>query len=117
MIQKTQKVDYVRELQVTGGGPNADWQTNETLAATTHGITQLCIDVALMSGGDSAKSLPVNEESTSLWLYVMDILQIKFDFIPWITLLIQYSVSLLLEQHVAYVWPREWIFDSAYHTT
>jgi hypothetical protein len=62
MIQKTQKMGYIRELQVTGSGPNAEWQADEKLAATTHGIAQLCIDVALMSGGDSAKSLPVNEE-------------------------------------------------------
>jgi hypothetical protein len=49
-------------LQVTGSGTNADWQTDEKLAGTTHGLIHLCTDVALMSGEDSAKPLPINEE-------------------------------------------------------
>jgi hypothetical protein len=67
MIQKTQKVGDIRELQMTDSGPGAEWQTDEKLAATTHRIAQLTVDMALLSGGDSVNSLPVTEEYTSRW--------------------------------------------------
>jgi hypothetical protein len=38
MIHKTQKLSYIKDLQVTGSGPNAEWQTDERLAATSHGV-------------------------------------------------------------------------------
>jgi hypothetical protein len=60
-------VGYVKELQVTGSGLHAEWQIDEKLAATTPSIAQLWIDITFMSGGESAKSLPVDEEQTSLW--------------------------------------------------
>jgi hypothetical protein len=62
MIHETQKFGYIKDLQVTGSGPNAEWQTDERLATTAHGIAQLSISVALMSREDSAKPVPIKEE-------------------------------------------------------
>jgi hypothetical protein len=62
MIHRTQTLGYIRELQVTGKGPNTEGQTDNTTAGTTHGIAQLHIGMVLMSGEDSAKRLSIHEE-------------------------------------------------------
>lgn len=66
MMHKTQKLECIRELQVTGSGASTEWQTDERAAGIAQCSAQLYTDVALISGEDSALLVSVNDKQISL---------------------------------------------------